>query len=433
MPGGHPSPFLYPRVQGTISDSIHTGTRSLGCPFFVMSVQENINRLLWDRRLVVFPDDLDVPPGLEYVVIKDMTLEDRNYYLFIRDLEERKARKEGVPTEGEIMENARQAGYWGKDEEDIETRADEHIAFLEAEFEAKKKFRSRQNIIQVQIDDARAKQAWVQRKKNEFRQNSAEYLAHEVASFMLLRRVVFRPDDLPLIPDDETFLRFKEENIVFLFFLIQEMMSEGALETIEVREMARSTEWRLMWTLTRENLPGLFDRSIGDLTINHKMLIYWSRVYDSAFENPEPPEDDVINDDELFDQWLADRDLERKEGSKEDKSKTSHHQEQGRVLDGEYVEQCICGAKRANHGKGLGERQMHAGHCLYGTWHKYTPEEKRTVARGVYGRNSKQVRRLIDNEQQQILRKGEIEEQHLRTKKTRAILGMQTKVIAIKK
>lgn len=384
---------------------------------------------------MVFPPGLEVPPDIEYVILKDLTLEDRNYYLFIRDLEEKKARDQGVPTEGELMEKAREGGYWGKEEDDIMEHADEYIIRLEDEFEAKKKFKSRQNIIKLQIKDAKAKKTWVDNKKLEIRQNSAEYLAHEVACFKLLRRVALRDDETPLIPDDSTFLFFKREYTTFVYYMIQEMMGEGMMDTPTLREIARSTEWRLVWSLSRENLPAIFNRTIGDLTINHRLLIYWSRVYDSAFESPEPPEDDIINDDERFDEWLSDREIERKEKRGEiiSHSKTNHHQEQGHILDGEYVERCTCGAKKTNAGKGLGERLPHAETCLYGTWHQYSPEEKEAKARRIYGRNSSNIRKTLDSEQDRVLQRGLVEEQHLRGKKTRSLLGMPTKVIPIKR
>lgn len=397
---------------------------------FFMSTQEHINRLLWNRRLVMFPKDLEVPEGLEYVILKDLTLEDRNYYLFIRDLEEHKARQAGVPTEGELMEKARVGGYWGKEEDDIDARADDHIAFLESEFEAKAKFRSRQNIIKLQIADAHAKKEWIESKRQKFKQNSAEYLAHEIACFKLLRRVTLQPDDTLLIPDDNTFLKLKEDHLIFLYYLIQEMMGEGAVETVILREVARSTEWRLIWTLSRENLPAIFDRSVGDFTVNHRMLIYWSRVYDSAFECQEPPEDDTVQDNDLFDEWLSERDLERRgRGSGDVNSSTSHHQEQGRVLDGEYIEKCVCGKKRQNTGKGHGEKLPHADNCQFGVWRSFSAAEKEDRARKVYGRNSNTIRKTLDIEQDKVLQKGSVEEQDLRGKATRTLLGMPTKVI----
>ena len=181
----------------------------------IMSIQENINRLLWDRRLILLPEQMEVPAELEYVVLKDLTLDDRNYYLFVRDLEEHKARADGVSTEGEIMRNARESGYWTNDDEDVAQRADDHIAFLEGEFQAKAKFKSRQNIIKLQIDDARAKKEYVEQKRNGLKQQTAEYLAHEIASFMLLRRVAYRQDGTLLITDDASYLDFKENYLMF--------------------------------------------------------------------------------------------------------------------------------------------------------------------------------------------------------------------------
>jgi hypothetical protein len=398
-----------------------------------MSVQERINRLLWDRRLIVLPKDMEVPEGLEYVVLHDLKLEDRNHYLFIRDLEEHKARDQGVPTEGEIMLKARESKYWTEDDDDVERRADDHIAFLKSEFKAKSKFKSRQNIIKLQIADAEAKKEYVANKRNNLKQQTAEYLAHQIASMALLRRVVYHQDGTPLIPDDSSFLYFKENFPMLLFYLIYEMMSEGVISITEIREVARSTEWRLTWVLCRENLYSIFDRSIGDLNLNHKMLIYWSRVYDSAFEGVDPPDEEVVNDDDLFDDWLASRDLELKDQKNSSKNNTDHHQEKGYILDGEYIERCTCGAKSINAGKGLGERIPHAVDCSYGVWRDFTPQEKEARARSIYGRNSKGIRQLLDAEQEQILKVGMVEEQDLRNKKSRSLLGMPTKVTSIKK
>lgn len=379
----------------------------------------------------MLPNELEAPWELEYVVLQDPSLEDRNYYLFIREIEERKARKSGVPTEGEIMETARETGYWGQVEDDIEAKADNHIAFLEAEFESKKKFKSRQNIIKVQLEDARAKKEWVERKRSDLKTKSSGYLAHEIASLMLLKRLAYKPDSTLLIPDDETLLYLKKEYIVFLFYLVQDVMLEGTLETHELREVARSSEWRLTWCLARENLYSIFGRAIGDFTMNHKLLIYWSRVYDSAFEDTEPPELSVIKDDELFDQWLSNKDLAMKDHKKQDK--VSSAQEQGRMLDGTYIETCSCGAKQQNVGKYLGEKTRHADDCLFGTWHKYSPEEKETQAAKIYGRNTSNIRSIIDKEQESVLKRGLVEEQHLRGKTTRSALGMATKTIPMKR
>ena len=288
-------------------------------------------------------------------------------------------------------------------------------------------------MIKRQIKKAKERKRAVEFKRHELHINSAEYLAHEVASFSLAKRTVYDQDGDLLWDTDTDFIDFKEQYFPLLIFLVHAIMNEGVLDTDELREIARSPEWRLVWCLNRENLTGLFDCPIGDLTLNHKLLIYWSRVYDSALESPEPPDMEIINDDERFDDWLASRDLAIKEKTDKSPSGMQDHNEQMHVLDGTYIETCSCGAKERNVGvKGLGERERHQSDCLYGTYRQYTPEEKDKIARRIYGRNSNRVRKLLDKEQEVILKRGTVEDQYLRQNKTRQLLGMQTKVVSRK-
>ena len=379
---------------------------------------------MWNRRIITIPGTIEKPDNLDHVILYDPNLDDRNMYLLICDIEEKRARDSGVSTEAELLQNARFGGYWGSIEEDIEAKAEGHLVFLQSEFEAKKKFRSRQNIIQLQIDDTIAKQTWVKHKRAEFRLFSAEYIAHEIAAFFMLRRLLRNMDNKLILADDDTFLYFKNNYHDFLYFCVQDMMQEGGINTQEIREIARSVEWRLIWTLSRENLSSIFNRPIGDLSLKHRLLIYWSRIYDSALESHEPPDMETINNDERFNDWLAHRDV----GANK-KTDDSGHKEQGQVVDGHYIENCTCGAKSQNQKRGLGEKLPHDNICLYGTWHQYTAEEKLSASQRIYGRNNANVRKFIDKEQENVSKKGLIEEQHLRGKKSRELLGFDSKVI----
>lgn len=395
-----------------------------------MSIQEKINSLLWDRQFIVLPKDLDGPEDLDYIILRDPTLSERNYYVFLRKLEEQKALQEGVLSEQELLKQARSAGYWTEEDDKVEKEIDNHIEFLKSEFENKKKFKARQHIIQWQIDEAQAKKEYIKNKHTGLRLQSAEYLAHEIASFDLLRKLVYKPDNSLLINGDADLAYFKQNYILLLYFIIHAIMNDGSYPIKDIRAVARSMEWRLIWTLAKENLSSLFNRPICDLNLNHKILIYWSRIYDMAFETPEPPETSVIEDDIAFDQWLANKDLQKKE----DKTISKHANERCQVLDGTYVEECTCGAKQANVGKYLGEKIPHQSTCLFGRWRAYSQEEKEKLASNIYGRNQKKIRELINNEQNHISNKGLIQEQHLRqNQKTRQLLGMPTKIIPIGK
>lgn len=396
-----------------------------------MTVQENLHKILWNKRYVSVPEEFQ-PPGIDYIIINDMTVEDRNIYSFIKKRELETARKQGVLTEIELLEEAKVADFWTPEDEFVFTKADDHIEFLRAEHD-KQKLLSRKKSIQKDIDAALEKKRNVQSKKNDFFIYSADYYAAEAAAATLIRRVTCNLDGTLLWPTDDIFLHFKRYFPAFIMFVTNEVLSEGGLPIDEIREVARNPEWRLTWTLQRENLLGIFSRPIGDLTLNQKLLIYWSRVYDSAFESAEPPKADVVNDDEKFDEWLASRELNDKERLENKNTNTKDHQEKMQMLDGEYSDVCNCGAKAKNVGKGLGERIMHPRTCPWGTFRYYSQAEREEKARKTYSRNSDRVRNIMDQEQQVITQKGLIEEQHLRGKKTRHIFGMKTDVTSIKR
>jgi hypothetical protein len=396
-----------------------------------MSAQEKLQQILWDRRYLQVPEEY-APPGVDYVLIKDMTIEDRNIYAFVRRKELELARKQGVKTESELLIDAKNIGLWNAEDDLVLAKADEHIEFLESE-QKRQKFLARKKSLQVQIDSILEKKRLTQSKRNEYFINSAEYYASEVAACTLIRRVICNLDGTLFWPNDTSFLFSKQTNLAFIIYLTNEVLSEGILPIDEIREMARYPEWRLTWVLQRENLHTIFNRTVGDLTINQKLLIYWSRIYDSAFESAEPPSADVVNNDEQFDEWLANKELSQKDTSENKRLGAKDHNERMQLLDGEYSETCNCGAKAKNIGKGLGERTRHTQTCPWGTFRKYTQAEREQVARQTYARNTDRVRTLLDKEQQTIIEKGEIEEHRLRGTKTRHILGMKTDVVTTHK
>lgn len=396
-----------------------------------MRIQDKIHQLMWDRRYVRIPDDYDTP--VRVVLLRDATLADRNYALYIHETEEMMARKAGVSTEGEIFVNARKGGYWTENDELILKEADDHIQYLEHEA-SRKGFAARRRQIEAQIQETRDHKVEVECRQQNLMAATAEYHAHAVAVVALLQRLVLDLDGQLLWPTEEAFVQFRTFYPDATQFLMHSMLTEGIWETADIREVARNIEWRLFWTLSRENLDGLFGCSIGDINFNQKLLIYWSRVYDNAFEDPKPPPQDVLDDDEKFDDWLANRDLERKEEAEGRRNKHSvrNHHEQMIVLDGEFIETCTCGVGQQRT-VGLGLKKPHAEGCRYGYWRDYTQQEKDDVAAQVYGRNTIGIRRYIDKEQDKVLRAGMIQEQDLRGQHSRKILGANTNVIPIYK
>lgn len=74
----------------------------------------------------------------------------------------------------------------------------------------------------------------------------------------------------------------------------------------EIRYIARSNAWRINYVVaTKANIP-VYDRPLGNLTVDQTQLVYWSQFYQNIYEMlPEDqPDENTIEDDEALDKWL---------------------------------------------------------------------------------------------------------------------------------
>lgn len=386
----------------------------------MLSIQEKMYRVLWNQRFLVIPKDIETPNGLRYVIIKDPSVAERNYHSFLKEWYFSINVEEGVPTEEQIIAISKASGDWPEEDQDYEQKLSE----LESMLSKQKNKLFKQKYIK-QIDLLKEKRLSILRKQDYLKMQTADYASYEAASLDLIRDLVLNPNGQRLWSDEKVFMDHKKNYIGFIIFLAHKVITEGSLPVKDIRELARYSEWRLIWSLGKEDIASVFNKPISELNINQKMLCYWSKIYDSIYEDPEKPSQAVIDDDEELDAWLT----RREDNSKSNKNKPGQkdHNEYGQPVKEVYVEDCTCGVKSIK-AKGLGERPLHINGCLYGTLRVLTQDEKDRAAHKVYNRNNDKIRQLINSEQNQIEQRGLIEEQHLRGKKTRTILGSEIKI-----
>lgn len=84
----------------------------------------------------------------------------------------------------------------------------------------------------------------------------------------------------------------------------------------QYRELARKEPWRSLWSC--KTVEGaVFGKPATELSDEQRTLILWSKIYDSAFEHPDCPDDFVIQDDDMFDGWMIVQREEREKQQKE--------------------------------------------------------------------------------------------------------------------
>jgi hypothetical protein len=81
----------------------------------------------------------------------------------------------------------------------------------------------------------------------------------------------------------------------------QETIYKNRLSETDFRDIARNEPWRQYWGANKHNVLG---KSSVEMSEEQRILILWSKMYDSISENPDCPHDDVIEDDDMLDGWL---------------------------------------------------------------------------------------------------------------------------------
>lgn len=144
-----------------------------------------------------------------------------------------------------------------------------------------------------------------------YKKHSMDYLTKEGfaatcrAQFLLMHTVRNESGE-PLWTNDE------DVNYPLLDSIMA-MCNERTLTNEQFREIARTEPWRSYWSADKTNVIGGPTMS---WTEDQRTLVSYSKMYDSIYENPDSPSEDIINDDDVLDGWIVNR---KREAEKEKK------------------------------------------------------------------------------------------------------------------
>jgi hypothetical protein len=144
--------------------------------------------------------------------------------------------------------------------------------------------------------------------KNSLFSNTAERYAQEQKIWWGIHKMAFYTNGKPIWA---TYEDFASADIDDTTAIVNAYLGGFRLASSEARRIARHPEWRIYFN-TCKNSRDLFDRPLSDLDENQSYVLYWSVVYDNAINSYEPPSDDTLEDDDLFDVWLEDVSSERR-------------------------------------------------------------------------------------------------------------------------
>jgi hypothetical protein len=128
-------------------------------------------------------------------------------------------------------------------------------------------------------------------KKHSMDHLSCEGVAEQSRFNWIISRSCFHKDGTPV--------NWAEKNLSSFINVYR----ENFIDHSDFREIARNDPWRSMWSLSKKN-GALFDQSSTSLSQNKLTLCSYSGMYDSVYENPEAPNEKVIEDDDCLDGWF---------------------------------------------------------------------------------------------------------------------------------
>jgi hypothetical protein len=179
------------------------------------------------------------------------------------------------------------------------------------------------------------------------------------------------------------------------------------VETKAVRKIARSGLWRVKWNAAKANCDNLFGKPLVYLSRSQESLVYWSQVYDSAYEAYERPSQETIDDDEALDKWFEEQALKRKQDD------IVKGKESGKF----GISQSI--SKHGEIGIVTNPAINHVPEWVRGKKHHNAPETHE-----VYDLNDPLAKKFLNVQNKRIKNAGVINEQELRSDKdSRRVIG----------
>ena len=397
-------------------------------------ITEVLDAIAWAHRIV--------PVNDAQYVFRPLSLQDRNLSNHIHKEALRDGKANGLKTKDELLKQALQKGIWKSHfDNDLKILREELMIASKEEHKLELQAKNKRQLPSALIT-LRKRIAFLHETIEHLENTrsscvelpSLEYFAEQRrAHFAIARCTLSFPSMTPKWQSYNDLL--EESDTMLVHKLINAYYRMEVADEKTIRAAARSPIWRIKWGGSKKNggVKTLFGREMYDITLDQFRLVYWSQIYDSAYESMEPPTDEVVCDDKLFDEWL-DAQAEKRKQAKNKAAlekkiqKTKDGQEVGMTVNGFFSTECTCGIKE----KGRDARlARHANSCPHGVFFYYNQDsqKKQQEVETIQSANPEHVRKLLAREQEMVAKKGVVAEQDLRRDDARAVLGMPTKLI----
>mgnify|MGYP006280499493 CR=1 FL=1 len=259
-------------------------------------IERKIQSILWGKAIV----DIEDGGGVEHnVIIRALTSKENNIVNYLYNKEIKKCKENGLCTSDELAEIYNKNGTWTREDEEKILKLQNGIKKLKNVLPDYKYLRSKYLSIKKRIKKAEKESSELQQTRAELFYNSLENRASEVRMRKVAQFCVETLDEQTFW-DEADFLYTTD--LDFVHNIMVAYSNEFILPTSQMRELARSSEWRYRWKASK-NGASLFDKAVAEWSEAQNSIVFWSQYYDWIFEHPDCPMG-LINNDEALDKWV---------------------------------------------------------------------------------------------------------------------------------
>jgi hypothetical protein len=203
----------------------------------------------------------------------------------------KKAYFSGNFLEQDVLEILLEGEMWSPHDDKAADSMDEKIE--ELKIHAFKNFYKKKELrgIKKNIRNMERKQALLRLKKTQLNHITCDGAADFSRKCWIVEKTTKTINNLPF--------NFNDYSLSFVL----EKYQSNSISSEQYRKIARSAQWRAMWSSSKQR-GDVFGKPSIELDQQQLSLIQFSMMYDNVFENPESPKEEIINDDDCLDGWF---------------------------------------------------------------------------------------------------------------------------------
>jgi len=188
-------------------------------------------------------------------------------------------------------------GLWHKDTNKMMEKLEKSIENLKVELFENFLNTNNQKRIRSTLNRTRESLDKIKSIKTEFNANTLEGYASSIKHEFIICNSLYQNNKK--VFDFEN----KDQNAVSLskFNALVTEINKYNITILDFKKLARSYLWKSYWNIKSNQI---FPGSVIEWTDDQRSLVSFSQMYDSIYEHPECPSENIISDDDMLDGWM---------------------------------------------------------------------------------------------------------------------------------